>query len=121
MQVFKNLGAQKINEVIQSFYDKAFEDPMIGYLFRNHSKARLVEQQSKFAVAMLGGAKLYDGQGLKQAHQGLGIRGAHFDRRQVLMRETLEELQIPMELQNQWLEAEEKLRPLVVHGAPCQA
>ena len=75
--------------------------------------------QSYFAIAMLGGPKLYKGKPLKSAHMKLPLKHAHFDRRQVIMREVLEDLDLEKSLVDEWMKLEEGLRPLVVVTAPC--
>ena len=76
--------------------------------------------QILFATAMLGGPKKLSGKPLKAAHMKLPLKGPHFDRRQVIMREVLEELNLDKKLVDQWMELEEGLRPLIISDkAPC--
>ncbi len=117
--LYDQIGVQKIREVIQAFYDRAFEDSIIGYFFENVDKASIVEKQTKFSVALLGGPKEFSGQSLHQAHAHLKIRPAHFGRRQVIMAEVLEGSTISPEIAKHWLAVEEKLKPLIVHGKTC--
>ena len=74
MVLYDEIGEAKIREVIQLFYDLAFEDFIIGHFFKNHKKERLVQQQSEFAIRMLGGPSLYSGRPLLEAHEELNLR-----------------------------------------------
>jgi truncated hemoglobin YjbI len=116
-------GRDQIEKIIRKFYERAFSDGIIGHFFFGHDHELLVARQTAFAIALLGGPSEYRGKPLATAHSSLGIRNAHFGRRQVLMREVLEEFQISAGIIDEWLEREERLRPLVVSGAtppPCK-
>jgi hemoglobin len=116
-------GHDPIEKIIRDFYTRAFSDGIIGHFFFGHDHNELVAKQTAFAIALLGGPPKYQGKPLAAAHRTLGIRNAHFGRRQVLMREVLEEHKIPNVFINEWLDREEKLRPLVISGAnppPCK-
>ena len=114
--LFEGVGEQKLLEVITAFYDKAFKDPMICHFFFGKNQAHLTKRQISFSSVMLGSKNhSYTGKPLKKAHSGLPLKNPHFDRRQVLMRETLSEHGVCMEIAKKWLELEENLRPLIVN------
>ena len=120
MTLYEQIGDDIIREAITRFYDRAFADLFIGFIFMNFDKAHLVEMQIAFATAMLGGPKLYKGKPLKSAHLKLPLKNAHFDRRQVIMKEVLEELSLDVSLVKAWMDLEESLRPLIVGDRdPC--
>jgi truncated hemoglobin YjbI len=75
----------------------------------------LVAKQVDFSLSFLElEKKTYKGLPLKEAHKSFFINNAHFSRRQVLLKETLEEHGIDEETQALWLKREESLRPLIL-------
>ena len=114
MNVFQQLGAEKITAIITEFYQRAMHDPIIGHFFFEHDHNQLLAGQLAFSIGMLGGAKNYRGRPLWQLHQPLPIRHAHFNRRLTMLHELFDELQVDASIAEQWLAAEEKLRPTIV-------
>jgi hemoglobin len=114
VSLYDDIGEERIRAVIRSFYDKAFADMIIGHIFWPFDKEHLIMHQSAFAIAMLGGPKGYKGKALGAAHAPLRLRPAHFGRRQVLMRETLDEQGVGARERDKWLSLEEALRPLIL-------
>ena len=112
--IFETLGSEKIAAIISEFYDRAFQDPIIGHIFWGFDKDHLSQMQTSFASAMLGGPEKYRGKSLEAAHTGLRINKAHFGRRQVLMKEVLDDFEVDPEIARRWLLKEEKLKPLVI-------
>jgi len=118
--IYNDLGPDKIREVVRTFYGRAFSDPIIGHFFHAHSLDELVEKQTGFAIAMLGGPRTYTGKPLAPVHHALKIRPPHFGRRQVLMRDALTEHGISTDVIERWLDLEESLRPLIIRDATCR-
>ncbi|MEY4630909.1 MAG: hypothetical protein RIQ81_1029 [Pseudomonadota bacterium] len=113
-RVYKEAGKDGIEKMVRSFYERAFFDGIIGHFFIGRDHEDLVQKQTAFTTALLGGPSNYRGKPLATAHQDLRIRPPHFGRRQVLMREVLEEFQMPADIIAEWLDLEERLRPLIV-------
>lgn len=109
-KLIDKIGEDFVARAIRTFYERAFIDPMICHFFMNSDIEHLSAQQTKFAIAMLGGPKNYDGPHLDKAHEKFDVRPPHFGRRQVLMREVLDELGLESELSDQWMAMEEKFR-----------
>ncbi len=114
MTLYEKIGQDTIRQAIENFYALAFADPMIGYFFRDLNKQELVEKQINFASSMLGAKDVFHGKDLRSAHKHLGIRSGHFGRRQVLMRQVLDQLNLDIELKEAWLAKEEALKKIVV-------
>ncbi len=114
MNLYERIGKNKISAVITDFYKRAFEDTFIGYFFFNKNREALTKSQIDFAIGMLGGPRKYSGQPLEKAHSEFTIRKAHFDRRQVIMREVMSEHKINKVDLEEWLLLEENLRRLIV-------
>ena len=68
MSLYEQIGDELIREAISRFYDRAFSDLFIGFIFSKFDKSHLIEMQILFATAMLGGPKNYRGKALKTAH-----------------------------------------------------
>lgn len=115
MSLYERIGPELVRAVITEFYRRAFEDGILAHFFFGKDRAHLTEQQIAFATSMLGGPAGYRGKSLVAAHQPFAIRGPHFARRQVLMRDVLEELGVESGSAEEWLEREEGLRPLIVN------
>lgn len=116
MTLYESIGEKFIADAIREFYRRAFQDPMICHFFINSDFEHLVKQQVHFASAMLDGPKNYHGLSLREAHTRFQIRPPHFGRRQVIMRQVLEDMLLDPKLIEQWLEREDRLRPLILSG-----
>lgn len=107
-------GEERVRAVLQSLYDRLFEDPMVGFLFQGRDKARIVEQQLAFTCHFLGGPQRYEGKPLPVVHAALPLLPGHFDRRHKLLEQILEEQNVPLDVSRAWLSIDESLRPSVL-------
>lgn len=116
-ELIDSIGSQQLKDIITEFYIRAFADPIIGHIFWTFDRERLTQMQISFAKSMLGGSEGYRGKSLDEAHQNLNINNAHFGRRQVLMRQVLEDFNVVDSVKDEWLKREERLRPLIVRSS----
>lgn len=107
-------GENGMRALLQDFYDRLYADLMIGYLFRPHDKAKLVESQLQFTGRALGGPVRYEGKTLRAAHEGLRIREGQFWRRHQILKDVFADHAVDNEVQALWLELDIKLKPNVV-------
>ncbi len=107
-------GEPAVRAVLESLYDKLFDDPMVGFLFEGKDKTRIVEQQLAFTCRFLGGPQRYEGKPLPVAHAALPLLPGHFDRRHRLLEQTLAEQNVPPDVKRAWLTIDESLRPSVL-------
>jgi hemoglobin len=107
-------GERKIQTILQSLYDRLFDDAMVGFLFEGKDKAHIVQQQLAFTCRFLGGPQRYDGKPLPEAHAKLPLLPGHFDRRHRLLAQVLEEHDVPEDVRRVWLQIDESLRPSVL-------
>lgn len=116
-------GEEKLRQIIDIFIDRVFADPMIGFFFRNANKRRLKEMEYQLTAEFLGANVTYQGKALDQAHSKHPIMGGQFMRRMQILRETLEESGVPVEVRAEWLAHTERLRPLITgdQGSDCDA
>jgi hemoglobin len=114
-------GGEKLSAIIDVFIDRIFADPMIGFFFRNANKQRLKEMEYQLTAEFLGADVVYRGQPLDQAHAKHPIMGGQFMRRLQILRETLEEFNVPKEVCAAWVAHSESLRPLITRdpGSDC--
>ena len=82
-------GFAKISRIVLSFYDKALDSEQIGDYFQDIDMKRLIDHQTKFVSALLGGPAFYTDDRLRQLHNNLGISDADFDEMSKLLAETL--------------------------------
>lgn len=118
MSTYDVIGEERLVAVIKTFYERCFEDVMIGFMFFGHDVNRIAAQQTDFVRGMLGGPRHYNGKGLEEAHRGLPLRPAHFARRLIILEEVLEEAGVPREASEEWLGLEKALKDKI---RPSQA
>jgi truncated hemoglobin YjbI len=113
--LYDQIGHAFLSKAVAEFYQRAFADVMIGHFFYKSDIEHITRQQIQFASAMLGGPQSYKGLALKLAHKPFLIRPVHFNRRQVLMREVLNDLGLDAKLCEAWLAAEDQFRQVIVN------
>ncbi len=114
--LYDQIGHAFIAKAVAEFYKRAFADVMIGHFFFNSDIHHITEQQITFVTAMMGGPSRYTGKPLKPAHKPFKIRLVHFNRRQVLMREVLQDLGLAPELIDAWLALEDQFRQVIINA-----
>jgi truncated hemoglobin YjbI len=111
-------GEAGVRAILERLYDRAFEDPIIGFLFVGKDKARIVEEQVAFTAGLLDGPRCYKGRPLPEAHAHLPLLPGHFDRRHRLLEEVLDERRVHESVRRRWLDVDEGLRGSVL--AACE-
>jgi hemoglobin len=107
-------GEAAVRAVLTSLYDRLFEDKMVGFLFEGKDKGQIVELQTAFTCAFLGGPQRYVGRPLPQAHASIPLLPGHFDRRHKLLETVLVEHGVPDDVRFAWLRIDDALRPSVL-------
>jgi hemoglobin len=102
-----------IRAVLRDFYDRVFADQMIGFYFVGLDKDRLIQAELEFTVSALGGSMMYTGRSVAGVHRPLRIAGGHFDRRLMILKETLSVHSLPVEVSNKWIAHTLKLRSVI--------
>ena len=93
MSLYDDLGRETgIGVAVDAFYRKVLADPDLSPYFEGVDMARLRRHQALLLVQVAGGPAAYDGRGLAEAHQPLGITSEHFDRVVEHLATTLREL-----------------------------
>lgn len=109
----------EIRRVIQRFYDRVFEDPMIGFFFKDKNKDILIEREVQLALSILELEKTpYKGRSMKEVHGKLNIFTGHFNRRIKILEEELAKSELPQETVQKWLEHSRSLLEEIVFKGP---
>lgn len=119
MNAFEKIGEDKLREVIEDFYERVIKDVMIGFLFAGKNKFRLIQKEYEFTAKFLGADIAYTGKPMRQAHAASPIMGGHFERRMIILKQTLADNEVHEDVQKIWLGHTEALRPQVTgdpHG-----
>ncbi len=107
-------GRECLERVHRRFYDKAFNHPILGAFFNGKSQQHQEDQQSDFMAAQFGGPQRYGGRFPDGAHQHMFITEAHFELRQKLLAETLDECRVAPELRDRWLVIDRNFKSQIV-------
>ena len=78
-------GFAAINRVVMSFYDRVLDSDELAPYFEHVDMSRLIDHQTKFLAALLGGPASFTDEHLRHVHSALAITDAAFD----LVKETL--------------------------------
>lgn len=114
MNIYEEIGAERLAAIIRTFYDRVFQDPMLSHFFMNMDHEHLIAMQVDFVTGMLGGPQGYRGKPLESLHDTMLIRLPHFRRRQRILQETMEEYGLNEKVVAFWLKQEERLKPLIM-------
>ena len=109
-------GFGSISRVVMAFYDKLLDSDEIGDFFDEIDMKRLIDHQTKFVSALMGGPASYTDERLEQLHAHLNISGSDFDEMKRLLDETLEEFSFEPSDKQAVLGEIEARRRLIVKG-----
>src|SRR5688572_9379972 len=88
--LFQKLGETQVRDILRHFYERMSHDVLIGYFFSGKDVAAIAEKQAQFLFYAAGMHSTYMGKLPASAHLELPpILKGHFDRRLILLRETL--------------------------------
>jgi truncated hemoglobin YjbI len=92
-------------------------DTMLGFFFSSKDLHHIVLQQSSFLLRAMGQIKTYSGKSPGKAHVKIApILQGHFDRRILLLRETLKEFSLTPGSIEIWASFEEQFRKYIVES-----
>lgn len=84
-------GFKSISRIVMDFYDKVLDSDRIGDFFDGIDMPKLIDHQTKFIAALLGGPVSYSNERLRRAHASLELTHEDFDEIRMLLSETLAE------------------------------
>ncbi len=122
--LFEQLGGEPVlRAIIDRFVDRVCSDTMIGFFFARVNKERLKQKEYEFAARHLGANVSYSGRPIEEAHRRHRIMGGQFRRRLTILRETLEEFQVPTHIVEHWVEHTLSLESQVTpdQGGQCSS
>jgi hemoglobin len=94
--VFEDLGGfARVRLIVSDFYDKVLASERLSRFFQDIDIPRLIDHQTKFISAVMGGPASFSDEHIARAHGRLGISGEDFDEMAALFRETLEDFDLP--------------------------
>ena len=73
-------GASVIRAAVAELYRRLLADPALAHYFAGVDLPRVERHQVRLVGSVLGGPQTYTGRALGQAHRGLGITPADYDR-----------------------------------------
>ncbi|MCL5777364.1 group 1 truncated hemoglobin [Limibaculum sp. FT325] len=110
-------GFRTVSRVVMTFYDKALESDQIGDYFEAVDMKRLIDHQTKFISAILGGPASYSDERLRQVHAPLELSHADYDEMAALLAEALAEHGFaPPDIQMVIAEIEARRAPIIGKG-----
>ena len=110
-------GSQVMQALMRRFYDRLFDDIMVGFFFVDSDKEALIQSQIDYVYAHLGARRgTYEGPSIRRAHADLPILAGHFDRRHQILGEVLEEFDVPQHVIDDWLALDRSMRSMVLKG-----
>ena len=107
-------GRAAVAAAVEGLFVRLLADPELGRFFPGGVGARHRGYVVTILGEALGGPERYRGPDISQAHSGLGISDAHFDRTAAHLHATLDDLGVPGELADRIVGIVAGLRPAVV-------
>jgi len=84
-------GFAKVSRVVMGFYDRLLDSPITSPYFAGTDMKRLIDHQTRFIAAVMGGPASYTNDHLERVHAHLGITPEAFHESLRLLKETLED------------------------------
>ena len=84
-------GFAKVSRVVMAFYDRLLDSPVTNPYFAGTDMKRLIDHQTRFIAAVMGGPASYTNDHLERVHIHLGITQDAFLESLSLLKDTLEE------------------------------
>ena len=107
-------GFGVISRVVIDFYDRLLDSETVGDYFDNVDMKRLIDHQTKFISAIMGGPATFSDEHIAGAHKHLVVSDFHFDRLKELVRGTLSDFDFASDDIETVLDAFEQRRLLIV-------
>ena len=109
-------GGAAMESLMREFYDRLFDDMIIGFLFDHSDKEALIASQIDYIHAHLGSRQgRYEGPSIREAHRDLPILVGQFDRRHQILGEVLQEFEVPERVRQAWLNLDQAMREMVIN------
>ena len=114
--IFERLGGfSTVRRMVSAFYDQVVESPTVKHHFEGVDMRRLVDHQTKFVASLMGGPVSYTDDALRRVHTQMRISDPEFDEVAELLKETLEDFDVPEAEILEIMSALESRRGVIVH------
>jgi hemoglobin len=110
-------GFAKISKVVLELYDRLLDDDDVGPFFDDVDMARVVDHQTKFVSALLGGPASFTDDQIRRVHADIEISDRHFETLKSILNGTLTDFGLEPDDVRTVLDAFEERRRLVVSGS----
>lgn len=104
--------------ILDDFYTRVFDDPVLSPYFTGVTKQRLVEKVYSFMRQVFTGEKLYFGDRPRNSHHWMVISDEIFDYREALMASCMRRAGLAEHLIERWQAIEESYRGDIVKAKP---
>jgi hemoglobin len=84
-------GFARVRLLVSDFYEKVLESELLAPYFEHVDMRRLIDHQTKFVSAIMGGPASFSDEQIARAHARLGVTAEAFAEMAALFRETLED------------------------------
>lgn len=121
MTPWERVGSATVQEVVDRFVDRMFDDFVIGFLFAGKDRERVKRHEYEHAARVLGGDVPYTGRPIPELHRPLRINGGQFRRRLALLRQELGRAGVPDDIGALWIEAQLRMQKQITDGTDCGA
>ena len=107
-------GLPALKKVHKIFYDKVYAHPWLGKFFEGHSQEAIENRQTSFMAVKMGGDVTYMGKEPRMAHRAMYITEELFDLRTELLRDSLKEAGVPLDLIERWIKIDNAFKKQIV-------
>lgn len=104
----------------KEFYELVYKDEWLSIVFKDVSKEFITAQQIDFMLGLFGGPKKYSGRNAKDAHPHIFITEAMWQHREALLKSAFQSVNMPSDLQIQWLKIDEAFKKSIVMKDPSE-
>jgi hemoglobin len=117
--VFERVGGfARVRLMVSDFYEKVLDSPVLLPYFRSVDMRRLIDHQTRFFAAVMGGPASFTDEQLARSHHRLRVTDEAFDELVALFQETLEDHGLDDPDVGRLVAHIEALRPRVVAAQP---
>ncbi|MGD8361068.1 MAG: group 1 truncated hemoglobin [Gemmatimonadota bacterium] len=96
ISLFEKLGGfAQVRLIVSDFYDRLLDSEKLRPYFEEIDVRRLIDHQTKFVSALMGGPVSFSNEHLGRAHHHLGISPEEYAEMGEIFRETLEDHDLP--------------------------
>ena len=88
-------GFPKVSKIVSRFYDRVLDDPQLSPFFAGVDMKRQIDHQTKLFASLMGGPASFSDEHLTRVHAHLGITSDDFVRLSGVLRDTLEDSNMP--------------------------